>query len=72
MKRLYFVSIVFMTMKSTIVNAQQFDASLQLRPRYEYRHGYKNFLQTNEKPASLISQRTKLNFDFKTMIGSFF
>ena len=72
MKRLYFVSIVFMTMKSTIVNAQQFDASLQLRPRYEYRHGYKNFLQTNEKPASLISQRTKLNFNFKNDDWQFF
>ncbi|HLV51679.1 MAG TPA: alginate export family protein [Flavobacterium sp.] len=63
MKRLHFLSVVLTGMITLSANAQEFDASLQLRPRYEYRHGYKNFLQKNEKPASLISQRTQLNLN---------
>ncbi len=42
----------------------QFKFSAQLRPRAEYRHGYKTLPTTDAKPAFFISQRTRLNFDF--------
>lgn len=45
--------------------AQSLEADLQLRPRYEYRHGYKDFLQDQEKPASFISNRARLNLSYK-------
>lgn len=47
------------------IHAQQFDASIQFRPRYEYRNGYKTFLPEGEKPASFISQRSRLNLNFE-------
>lgn len=46
-------------------NAQMLEANLQLRPRYEYRDGYKSPLQETESPASFISQRSRLNLTFK-------
>ena len=45
--------------------AQQFDLSAELRPRYENRHGFQSLLDTNEEGSNFISQRTRLNFDFK-------
>lgn len=45
--------------------AQQFDLSAELRPRYENRHGFQLLLDTNEEGSNFISQRTRLNFDFK-------
>lgn len=39
----------------------QFDISAELRPRFEYRHGYKNLFQKNDEAASFVSQRTRLN-----------
>lgn len=50
----------------------QFNLSAQLRPRAEYRHGYKTLPYTDAKPAFFISQRTRLNFDYtakKFIIG---
>ena len=48
-----------------IAYSQEFDADIQLRPRFEYRHGYKNLLKENESPTSFISQRSRLNINFK-------
>lgn len=45
--------------------AQEMDANLQIRPRYEYRNGFKQLMPNNELPTSFISQRTRLNFNFK-------
>lgn len=50
----------------------QFNLSAQLRPRAEYRHGYKTLPVTDANPAFFISQRTRLNFDYtakKFIIG---
>lgn len=41
-----------------------FKISAELRPRYEYRHGYKILFNNTQKPAQFISQRTRLNFDY--------
>lgn len=39
---------------------QTFEADLQVRPRFEYRNGYKTLLPENADPAAFVSQRTRL------------
>lgn len=51
----------FISFQST---AQEFDANLQLRPRLEYRNGYKSLMTDGQNPTSFISQRSRLNFSF--------
>lgn len=50
----------------------QFTLDAQLRPRYEFRHGYKTLFPDNEDPASFISQRTRLNTRFTTQKYDFY
>lgn len=45
--------------------AQEFDANIQLRPRYEYRNGYKTLISNGESPTSFISQRSRMKLNFK-------
>lgn len=44
----------------------QFTLDAELRPRFEYRHGYKSLFPDHANPAAFISQRTRLNFGFKS------
>ena len=44
--------------------AQEFEISAELRPRLEYRHGYKTLIPDDMDAASFISQRTRLNFNY--------
>lgn len=44
----------------------QFTIDASLRPRFEYRHGYKTLFPNNADPATFVSQRTRLNFSYKT------
>jgi hypothetical protein len=44
--------------------AQQFKLSAEIRPRYEYRHGYKSLFSSGMDGAHFISQRTRLNVSF--------
>ncbi|UNY98800.1 alginate export family protein [Zhouia spongiae] len=48
-----------------VLSAQEFKADLQLRPRFEYRNGFKTLLDDHQGSASLVSQRSRLNFGFK-------
>lgn len=41
--------------------AQQVEISAEMRPRYEYRHGYKTLFPDGKSPANFVSQRTRLN-----------
>ena len=45
--------------------AQEGNANLQLRPRYEYRNGFKGLMPDTELPTSFVSQRSRLNLNFK-------
>ncbi|MBF8149854.1 alginate export family protein [Winogradskyella sp. F6397] len=45
---------------------QEFEMSTELRPRFEYRHGYKTLIPNDIDAASFISQRTRLNFNYKS------
>lgn len=44
----------------------QFIIDAELRPRFEYRHGYKTLFPDGVEPAAFVSQRTRLNFGYKT------
>lgn len=41
-----------------------FTIGAQIRPRFEYRHGYKHPFETGLKPATYVEQRTRLWFDY--------
>ncbi|KRB58065.1 alginate export family protein [Flavobacterium sp. Root186] len=47
------------------LQAQELDVNLQIRPRFEYRNGYKQLLQEAQEGTSQISQRSRLNFNYK-------
>lgn len=44
----------------------QFTLDAQLRPRFEFRHGYKTLFPNDTDPAAFVSQRTRLNIGYKT------
>lgn len=44
--------------------AQEFEVNLELRPRFEYRHGYKTLIPDDDDAASFVSQRSRLNFNY--------
>ncbi|URC12371.1 alginate export family protein [Flavobacterium sp. B183] len=64
MKNLKLLLILMIGM-SFEIQAQELDATLQLRPRFEYRNGYKTLLPEGQKGTSQISQRSRLNLNFK-------
>ncbi|MFE3870171.1 alginate export family protein [Flavobacterium sp. ZS1P70] len=65
MKLLKTISLSLLTMVSMGTYAQELDANLQIRPRYEYRNGFKSLMPKGEDAASFISQRSRLNFNYK-------
>jgi len=65
MKILKKISLSVLGMMSFTAFAQEFDATLQLRPRYEYRHGFKSLIKDSEEGTSFIGQRSRLNLNFK-------
>jgi len=45
--------------------SQELDVDLQIRPRFEFRNGFKSPLSDADDATSFISQRSRLNFTFK-------
>lgn len=45
--------------------AQSFSLDADIRPRFEYRHGFGNLFPENGKPASFVTQRSRLNFAYQ-------
>ncbi|WP_276381766.1 alginate export family protein [Flavobacterium sp. H4147] len=64
MKKLKLVLLLFAGL-SFEIQAQELDVNLQIRPRFEYRNGYKTLLPEGQKGTSQISQRSRLNFNYK-------
>lgn len=62
MKNILILFIAMMTGLSAI--AQEFDISLQLRPRFEFRNGYKTLLDKGQDATSLVSQRSRIKLNF--------
>ena len=50
---------------STPILAQEFNLSGELRPRYENKYGFRNLRSEGEEAGNFISQRTRINFNFK-------
>ncbi|NCP45040.1 MAG: alginate export family protein, partial [Flavobacteriales bacterium] len=44
----------------------QFTLDGEIRPRFEYRNGFKNILDSTQDHAAFVDQRTRLNFGYKT------
>ncbi|OIV39610.1 alginate export family protein [Flavobacterium johnsoniae] len=64
MKKLKLILILIVGL-SFEIQAQELDVNLQVRPRFEYRNGYKTLLPEGQKGTSQISQRSRLNFNYK-------
>ncbi len=64
MKNSFYITILT-ALLSLSSYAQQFNLSAEVRPRYENRHGYKTLINTDTDGANFVSQRTRLNFNFR-------
>ncbi|WP_338840080.1 alginate export family protein [Flavobacterium ginsenosidimutans] len=64
MKKLKLILLLIVGL-SFEIQAQELDVNLQIRPRFEYRNGYKTLLPEGQKGTSQISQRSRLNINFK-------
>ena len=62
MKKLIVSSIAFWLL-FPIITIAQLTISGEIRPRAEYRHGFKNLADKNQDAAFFIDQRSRLNFD---------
>ncbi|MEZ4792472.1 MAG: alginate export family protein [Gelidibacter sp.] len=58
-------------MLSQMFFAQEFEIDLELKPRFEYRHGYKTLIPDDVDAAAFVSQRSRLNFKYgsKTLMA---
>jgi hypothetical protein len=65
MKKLRIVILIILGVISANIQAQELDVNLQIRPRYEYRNGYKTLIPYGKEATSQISQRSRLNFNYK-------
>ena len=65
MKKLRILILLVLGGMSASGQAQELDVNLQVRPRFEYRNGYKTLLSEGQEGTSQISQRSRLNFNYK-------
>jgi hypothetical protein len=65
MKKLRIIILLLLGAISADIQAQELDVNLQIRPRFEYRNGYKTLLPEGQEGTSQISQRSRLNFNYK-------
>lgn len=65
MKKLNIIGVLLLGLTTFVTYAQEIDAYVQLRPRYEYRNGFKSPIENGERPTSFVSQRSRLNVNFK-------
>ena len=60
-----FILLVLMIGLSTTEVLSQFSIKAEMRPRYEFRNGYKTLPSTGSSPAQVITQRSRLIFESK-------
>ncbi|KFF05531.1 alginate export family protein [Flavobacterium reichenbachii] len=65
MKKLKTIILCLLGAISVQMQAQELDVNLQIRPRFEYRNGYKTLLPYGQEGTSQVSQRSRLSFDYK-------
>ena len=56
--------ILIFLLFSPFIYSQEFDAQLQLRPRFEYRNGFKTLLEREQEATAFVSQRSRLQLNF--------
>ncbi|MBZ4033563.1 alginate export family protein [Flavobacterium sp. 17A] len=64
MKKLKLILILILGL-SFEIQAQELDVNLQIRPRFEYRNGFKQPLNYGQEGTSQISQRSRLSINYK-------
>ncbi len=62
-KSLLFIFISIVTM--IIADAQEFTLDADIRPRFEYRHGFGGLFPEDAKAGAFVTQRSRLNMGFK-------
>jgi len=65
MKLFKITVLAVVLLASATTFAQEFDANLQIKPRYEFRNGYKAPIPYGETPGQFVSSRTRLSLNFK-------
>ena len=66
MKTIIRKGVAFATMVLAIgTSYSQLKISGEIRPRFEYRHGYKKLADAKMQNAAFVDQRTRLNLDYK-------
>ncbi|MDY8134917.1 alginate export family protein [Aquimarina sp. 2201CG5-10] len=63
MKRTKSITLIFL-ISFIAISTAQLKVDAELRPRFEYRHGFKTLFPDNEDPAAFVSQRTRLNVGY--------
>ncbi|WP_250434401.1 alginate export family protein [Hanstruepera flava] len=64
MKYQNFTLYIILLFISHNLYSQTFESSAELRPRFEYRHGFKTLAVDSLNAATFVSQRTRLNFRY--------
>lgn len=76
MKKLLTSSIVFVIacilMMPTIDAVAQLSVTTQIRPRTEFRHGFKKLMAEGDEPAIFTEQRSRLTLDYKDPVNKQF
>lgn len=65
MKNIQFVFVMIILIIGFDTQAQELEMDIQLRPRFEYRNGYKTLRDLNSDPASFVSQRSRLGLTYQ-------
>lgn len=63
--KIKYLLILILLFGSVYTASAQFEIDAQLRPRYEYRNGYRAFRDSTTEAANYVSQRTRLRFSYK-------
>lgn len=63
-RHLKLLLLLLMLLQITIVKAQ-FTLTGEIRPRVEYRNGFKTIGRTSDEPAAFVEQRSRLYFEYK-------
>ncbi|MDT0647532.1 alginate export family protein [Zunongwangia sp. F260] len=63
MKNHYYTFLIFFIFTASAFS-QTFTLDADIRPRFEYRHGFGNLFPDNTDPAAFVTQRSRLNFGY--------
>ncbi|MCG9793442.1 alginate export family protein [Flavobacterium algicola] len=64
MKLLKTISFSVLGLISASTYAQEFNADIQIRPRYEYTNGFGSLLKAGETHTSFVGQRSRVNLNY--------